>query len=170
MRSIVLISLALLLAGFATAQDTDFSYGPQYLVPPGTNPLLVQSIATPSMAVDGTFPQVQVGASNAMEGNSAGADLETLSMGPEPDVVDLFSIYYGYAPIFFVAGGEEEAALSGPLPRAGFRRGARWMTIGDLRLLGYGMTLGEAAKYWKDHPLHAKRSYTNEDIDRLKQK
>jgi hypothetical protein len=31
------------------------------------------------------------------------------------------------------------------------------------------MTLGEAARYWKEHPLHAKRTYTNDDIDRLKQ-
>ena len=170
MRSITLLSLVWLLAAFAAAQDTNFSDGPQYLVPPGTNPLLVQPIATPSMAVDGTSPDLQVGASNATEGNIAGADLATLSMEPEPDVVDLFSVYYGYAPIFFVAGAEEEVAPSGPLPRAGFRRGSRWMTIGDLRLLGYGMTLGEAAKYWKEHPLHAKRTYSNDDIERLKQK
>ena len=168
MRFTILISLVLT-AMFVAAQDTNFNNGPQYLVPLGANPLLVQPIATPSMYVDGTFTTPQVGASNATEGNIAGAELETLSMASESDVVDLFSVYYGYAPIFFVSGAEEETAPGRPLPGAGFRRGARFMIIGDLRLLGYGMTLGEAARYWKEHPLHAKRTYTNDDIDRLKQ-
>jgi hypothetical protein len=166
-QSLGLGGLVCLALGVASAQDTSFAQGPQYLAPSGENALFAQSIATPSMAVDGTYPSLQSGASNATLGNTAGAELSTLGLQPEGDMVDLFTVYYGYPPLDLVIGGGEEAeapvALGG-----GFRRGSgRVTSIEELRRMGYGLTLGEAARYWKGHPQPAKRTYTNEDVQRI---
>ena len=42
--------LLVVLAGISFAQDTNFSAGPQYLITGGASPLLLQSIATPSLS------------------------------------------------------------------------------------------------------------------------
>ena len=159
--------LVCLAFGVASAQDTSFAQGPQYLAPSTGSALFAQPIATPSMAVDSTYPSLQSGASNATLGNAAGAELSTLNMQPEGDTVDLFTVYYGYPPLDLVVGGGEEAEAPGALG-GGFRRGVgRIASIEDLRRMGYGLTLGEAARYWKAHPQHAQRTYTNEDVQRL---
>lgn len=172
LRSLVKQSLGLgglvcLALGIAGAQETSFTQGPQYLTPSEGSALFAQPIATPSMAVSGTYPSLQSGASNATLGNTAGAEFSTLGMQPEGDVVDLFTVYYGYPPLDLVVGGAE--ATEAPVGLAGgFRRGAgRITSMEDLRRMGYGVSLGEAAKYWKAHPLHAQRAYTNEDVQRM---
>jgi hypothetical protein len=166
-QSLGLGGLICLSLGVASAQDTSFAQGPQYLAPSGANALFAQPIATPSMSVAGTYPSLQSGASNATLGNASGAELSTLGLQPEGDVVDLFTVYYGYPPLDLVIGGGEEAetpvAFGG-----GFHRGSgRITSIEDLRLMGYGVTLGEAARYWKGRPQHAKRTYTNDDVLRM---
>jgi len=166
-QSLGLGGLVCLGFGIAGAQDTSFAQGPQYLAPSTGGGLFTQSIATPSMAVEGTYPSLQMGESNATLGNAAGADLSTLTMEPEGDVVDLFTVYYGYPPLDLVSGPEESVAYSaevGLRPRRGM---GRVVTVGDLRRMGYGLTLGEAARYWKANATHAQRVYTNDDIQRI---
>jgi len=162
-QSLGLGGLVCLTVGIAGAQDTSFSQGPQYLSPAGSG-AFSQSIATPSMAVSGTYPSLQTGASNATLGNTAGADLSTISMQPEGDVVDLFTVYYGYPPLDLVEG---EPAYPGE-PQVGSHGGVRRvLTVDELRRMGYGVTLGEAARYWKTNGSHAKRVYTNDDAQRI---
>ncbi len=168
MRSLLKQSLGLgglvcLTVGLAGAQDTSFAQGPQYMAPAGSGSFS-QSIATPSMAVDGTYPSLQMGASNATLGNAAGADLSTIGMQPEGDVVDLFTVYYGYPPLDLVAGQSEYPGEPIVASRGGMRR---VLTVDELRRMGYGVTLGEAARYWKTNASHAKRVYTNDDIQRI---
>lgn len=151
-----------------SAQETNFANGPQYLVPAGADPQFAQPISTPSMAVDGTYPNLQVGASNATAGNIAGAENDTLGMEPEGDLVDLYSVYYGYPPLFLVTNAPEEAEAAPRVTRTGFRRGmGRPMSVADLKFFGYGTTLGEVGRFWKAHPEKAKRVYTNDDLQRL---
>jgi hypothetical protein len=158
------------LAGFALAagQDTNFPTGPQYLVTYGS-PLFLHSIATPSMPWPS--PPAIVGASEATSGLSAGAENSTTDTLPEPPrPVDLYSTYYGVAPVqeIRLQGYSAGTPVAQALPASILDVGT-WQFADDLRAAGYGANLAETAAYWKTHSRHAVRAYGNGDVERLRQ-
>jgi len=163
--------LVLSALGVSFAQDTNFATGPQYLLSQGS-PFFARSISTPSLSLSG--PALEVGASNATEGLSAGAENRGASLF-QPDAlpkVDFFSIYYG-APrvsvieISFPESSGGSSSLIG-IPPSIVEAGVWEMTTAQaLHDRGYGVTLVEAAAYEKAHTGHATHIYTNADIDRL---
>lgn len=150
----------------AAAQSTQFNQGPQYLLPSPQAGALAQPIATPTMSLNGTNPTLQVGASNATNGNLAGADLETASTSTSgQNVVDLFSVYYGYRPVFMVSSAAVEEEESEGEPARTLLSGiGRNVRAGDLHFYGYGVPLGDAAREAKAHRRTAKRAFTNADL------
>jgi hypothetical protein len=57
-----------------------------------------------------------------------------------------------------------------PLPPSIFETGVTGLTtIQSLRERGYGVPLGETAQFYKTHKPHARRVYTNADVQRLHQ-
>jgi hypothetical protein len=153
--------------GAAFGQETNFSRGPQYLM--NGSPLFARSLATPSISLAG--PPLEVGAANATADLIAGAEMQT-TVPPSPDafpVADLYPIYYGVAPVQLVEiDSSQEAVSRADLAARRLSTGVgRLTTPQELRRLGYGMTLGEAAVYSKSQARHAARIYTNADIERL---
>ena len=151
----------------AAGQDTNFSTGPQYLVTYGS-PLFLHSIATPSMAWPS--PPANVGASDATSRLSAGADNNTADTLPQPPPqANLFLTYYGAPPVqqIVLQGYSGEAPSEERLPASILDVGT-WQIADQSRASGYGVSLVEAAAYWKAHARHATRVYGNGDIDRLR--
>jgi hypothetical protein len=156
----LLLALLALLGAFCSAQDTSFAAGPQYLVTTG-NPILLHSIATPSMSLDAPLPETpglpEVGPPVVQQ-------VYTSAYEPamEPD---LFSIYYGYPRISVIElRGEPARELPASVNDTGF------VAITDsqaVRQMGYGETVGEAAAQWKIQRRKAPHVYTNADIQRL---
>jgi hypothetical protein len=163
----------LLLAGIAAAQESNFSTGPQYLLPPGS-PLFARSIATPTLPSNS--PALEVGISSAPANTGALAYAAAAA-------ADLPSIYYGDPTITlaenaaaqagaFDAGviepgteADEQQLAGSLLPQDYLDLGVgQATTVQDLRSHGFGLTLVETAAYWKAHPLHATRAFTNADI------
>jgi hypothetical protein len=167
--SLSVISLLVILsatAGFA--QESNFPTGPQYLMNYGS-PMFARSISTPSMSLSG--PPLETGARNSTGDLTAGAQTQTVSVPPSDALptVDLFSIYYGQAPVSTVEVSFSGGSYSGgELPESILDTGVGQMTtIDGLRERGYGMTLPEAAAFSKARARHASRVYTNADIERL---
>lgn len=158
--------------GAAFGQDTNFATGPQYLMNPDpTNhgsPLFARPISTPSLSL--SAPPLETGASNATAGLAAGADNQTISPQRSP-VPDLLPVYYGYgaprASVVEISFPESEVPPR-ELPPSILGTGV-WQTgtAQALRQRGYGLTVAEAAAHSKAQTRHAKRVYTNDDIDRL---
>lgn len=172
-RSMLLLLLAtsvILLCAGASAQDTHFKNGPQYLLPSYEVGTWGQPISTPTMELNGTNPTLEVGASNATNGNIAGAENSTLNMAPRATMVNYYSLYYGYAPVMSVSSASNVSNETEEMAPAmqGFRTGiGRIGTAQQLRYFGYGLPLGDAAREAKAHRQAAKRVYTNDDIQRL---
>ena len=166
-----LLLLWLLAAGVAAGQDTNFATGPQYLMNYGS-PIFLHPISTPSIAWQS--PLLEVGASDARSGLSAGPENRTTDSLPQPaPPADLSPIYYGEPAVSEVeisfSGNEGEAELEA-LPASILDVGTWQMTtIEALHERGYGVSLAEAAAYWKTHPQHATHAYGNGDIERLHQ-
>jgi hypothetical protein len=161
----------IVLTAVAFGQDTNFPTGPQYLMNYGL-PLFARSIATPSLSLSG--PPLEVGASIATAGLSAGAENQTrtaASLVSRP-AADLFSLYYGVTPVRSIEINlREVAGSSDELPASIQDTGVDELSSPDaLRERGYGLTLSEAAAQAKAHMRHAVRVYTNADIDRLRAK
>lgn len=160
--------VVLSISGAAFAQETNFGNGPQYLMTQGS-PLFAQPISTPSLSLAG--PPLEVGASDATTGLTAGAQNQTYpapSSDPLPDV-DFFPIFYGVTPVSVVEISFAEGSSSGrELPASILDTGV-WQvtTVEILRERGYGVTLPEAAAYGKAGVRRATRVYTNVDTDRL---
>jgi hypothetical protein len=168
MRVVLCFTLFLLSAlGAASAQDTNFSTGPQYLMN-YSSPMFAHSISTPSLSL--TNPPLEVGASNATGVLTAGADDRTVlpSQAVASPQIDLRPIFYG-APlrsVVEVSFGNAETSLS-QIPASILDVGILQMTTAEsLRERGYGVTIAEAAAHSKAIK-HATRVYTNADIDRL---
>jgi hypothetical protein len=153
--------------GIASAQDTNFPSGPQYLVTYGS-PLFARPISTPSTSF--TQSPLEVGASNATGILIAGAETQTVSP-PSPDAppkVDLFPIFYGGPTASVVEISFRSEPSSNPLPASILDTGVWQITSAQaLRERGYGVTLVEATTYGKTQIRHANRVYTNADIERL---
>jgi hypothetical protein len=156
--------------GAAFGQETNFATGPQYLMTSGS-PLFARSISTPSTSLSG--PPLEVGASNATAGLTAGAEDRDVSVPTSVTLpqVNFFSIYYGTnqaAPTSVIEISFSEGTSRTELPASILGAGVLQMTTAQaLRLRGYGVTLAEAAAYDRAHAVHAKRIYTNADIERL---
>ncbi len=157
--------LVLSALGTAFGQETNFATGPQYLMTYGS-PLLARPISTPSLSL--SAPPLEAGASNATAGLVAGADNQPASPQTYP-AADLFPIYYGAPPagvieISFAESGAPPRELPASILDTGVSQAT---TAQALRQRGYGITVAEAAARSKAALRHAKRVYTNEDIDRL---
>ena len=162
-----LLTLLLFAAVVVSAQDSNFSAGPQYLMNYGS-PLFLQPIATPSLSLSGSPANLPAAASES------GAETEAAPTSAGTKVqTELPRIYYGESYVSASAGervSEIEISSQEPstLPADFVNVGVSQMT-GELALRdrGYGVTPGEAAAYWKAHRIRASRIYTNADVARL---
>jgi hypothetical protein len=163
----------LLLVGYSAAQDTNFAVGPQYLLT--GSPLLARPLATPSMSLDAPLPPVPPSITTSPEPEAGVAS----TASPEVErQADLIPIFYG-ASNHYQAPGGSVVELSAPegageslaeLPASLFDSGVSGITdVQTLQMRGYGVTLGEAAKYWKTHKVPARHIFSNRDITRLHQ-
>src|SRR5216684_2494924 len=164
-----IFSCLLLLVGVSAAQDSNFPDGPQYLMNYGS-PMLARPIATPSLSLDSPVVASEMTAAGAV---TAPDDQIKSAVAEFPPQADLFPIYYG-APGVSVIGlsfstpGEKSTSLH-PLPISFVETGVVELTdMQSLRLRGYGVTLPEAAAYWKAHHVSPPRVYTNADTERLR--
>jgi hypothetical protein len=170
MRILFLPCFLLFLIGSAFAQDTDFSAGPQYLLT--GSPLLARSIATPTLSLDAPLPPVEP-ASFSIPEAATGVPFTTIPL--LENQANLIPIYYGadnhygvstaVVEISFPAGaGETSAELPASIVESGV---TELVDAPALRIRGHGVTVAEAAAYWKTHKLPARHNFTNEDIKRL---
>ncbi len=174
MRLASLLCFVLALTGISTAQDTNFSMGPQYLIT-SDSPMFLHSIATPTLSLSAPAPSVSAAATEAP------AEPSSASAAPpfQPDLARIF--WRGPAVNESVdknAGenvsqnlGEIEissAPLPSALPESIVDTGVTGITDAQsLRQRGYGVSVGETAAFWKAHKPHASRHYTNADVQRL---
>jgi hypothetical protein len=165
MRIQLVIGILAALAGVATAQDTNFPTGPQYLMTYGS-PLLLHSISTPSLDLNAPPVNMLPQASSEEQPVPAPAPLQ--------GGADLRRIYWG-EPAAAVSSSDNvsEIEISSPqtapmLPTGLLDVGVTEITDEQsLAQRGYGMTLAEVAAYSKAHHAHAAHVYTNEDLAHL---
>jgi hypothetical protein len=140
--------------------DTNFSQGPQYLATGDAT--FLYPISTPIVSLEAPLPPIpslpEVGPPVTGQPYVSNPDLR--------HEANLYPIYYGYpvVPVVELTGAEP----SQPLPAS--ITGVGYTVIADpqtLRELGYGVTVGEAASYWKAHKPRVNHVYTNADIERL---
>jgi len=166
--SSAILCLTLALAAAAAAQETNFATGPQYLMNYGS-PLFARSIATPTLSLDEPLRPVPAAFNH-------GASTEHVSYRTTPGMegqADLFPIYYGVPRVSVVQidYSAKSAAAESAVLASWFDAGVSEVTDAEtLRLRGYGITLGEYARYWRAHTRPATRRYTNDDIERLHQR
>ena len=154
----------LVLMGSAVAQDTNFPVGPQYLITTDST-LLLRPIATPSLSFDtasAIAPPITAGAVPASQ------VVETPPPLP-PNLPDLTRILWGDRPQPAVSEIEISAE---PAPR---NLPPSFIEVGVTAVVGaatrpqegYGVSLAEAAAFWKGHKGQSPRIYTNRDLARL---
>ena len=169
-----LFGCLLVLAGVSAAQDSNFAVGPQYLMNYGS-PIFARPIATPSLSLDSSSLDRSGKASETTAQNVvAREENEMVPAIPEflPQA-DLFPIYYGAPSVSFISLNfpepSEKSASLHPLPVNLIESGVVEITdMQSLRLRGYGVTLPEAAAYWKAHHVPQSRVYTNADTERMR--
>ena len=155
----ILLCMLLPLIGICVAQDTNFPAGPQYLMSFGS-PLFAQPIATPSLSLEAPLPGLP----------SLPAVGPTISNQPytsNPELAhqaDLFPIYYGYPRISAVELTSTELPRKLPANIVDVRV-AGITDAQSLHERGYGVSLGEAASFWKTNKPHSTRVITNRDIE-----
>ncbi|MGB8063235.1 MAG: hypothetical protein WCF26_15175 [Candidatus Sulfotelmatobacter sp.] len=161
MRFQVFLLLVLLsLIGISAAQDTNFSQGPQYVIT--GDAAFLQPISTPILSLEAPLPPIpslpQIGPPVTNQPYVSNPDLQHQA--------NLFPIYYGYPmiPVVELTGAEPSQPLPASITGVGYTVIADSQT---LRELGYGVTVGEAASYWKAHKPHVNHVYSNADIERL---
>jgi hypothetical protein len=156
MRFSHLLVLLLAFSGISAAQEVNFSVGPEYLSLTGTE--MLRPIATPTLNLDAPLPTLpslpEVGPEVTSQPYLSNPVLEG-----QPD---LFPIYYGYPPIPIVELVSTESTPELPPSITGVL--AQITDAQSLRERGYGVTVGEAAAYWRAHKSTATRVYTNADI------
>jgi hypothetical protein len=156
MPRILLPSLLLLFCGVMAAQQiqTNFPVGPQYMVT-APNGAILQPLETPS-----TSPSQPMGLVSPQTGQLLSPYIPGV-----PGAANLGAIYWGEPnPVVEVI----EPPPSNALPQGYFDTGVAAITTDQtLRSEGYGMSLVQAARYWKQHKLHATHVYTNEDLKHL---
>ncbi len=153
------------------AQDTDFSKGPEYLMN-HSSPLFLRPIATPALSLD----TPALATPNAPAEEHSGTP-DTRAFGELRTQGQIDWIYWGVGDLTFnqlppecpaTPACRSETTPAQPAQTPYFDVGVTAIaTPGFLREGGYGTPLGDIATYWKHHPLHAARVYTNADIARL---
>ena len=174
--SIMLSSVIFALAGAGVAQDSNFPTGPQYLMNYGS-PMFLHSIATPSLSLSTPPPSVSSSATEAVVASEA-SSAPLAFQSPAP----LGRIYWGEpskdeagsetvssevnsgANLIEISGAEAPSNLPTSIVNVGVEE---TVDARALRQRGYGVTVAEAASFWKSHKPHAPRLYTNRDIDRV---
>ena len=141
-------------------RDTSFSQGPQYLATGDAT--FLHPISTPIVSLETPLPPIP----SLPEVGPAVTDQSYVSNPDLQHVANLYPIFYGYPmiPVIEISGAEP----SQPLPAS--ITGVGYAVIADpqgLREMGYGVTIGEAASYWKAHKPRVNHVYTNADIERL---
>lgn len=170
MRILTLSCFVLFLVGYSAAQDTSFAAGPQYLLT--ASPILARSIATPTLSLDAPLPPIEPASSSTPE---ATADVAFTSNPQLDHQADLIPIYYGadnhygvstaVVEISFPEGATESLAA---LPSSIVEDGVTELVDPQaLRVRGHGITVAEAAAYWKGHKRPVTRNITNQDVKRL---
>jgi hypothetical protein len=170
MRILVLPCFLLFLIGPAVAQDTNFTAGPQYLLT--GSELLARSIATPTLSLDAPLPPVEASSINIPEA-ATGVPYTTIPLLEHR--ANLIPIYYGVdnhygvsTAVVEISFPEGAGELSAELPSSIVENGVTELVDAQaLRIRGHGVTVAEAAAYWKNHKLPARRNFTNEDVKRL---
>jgi len=163
MRLYFVIGIVTVVAGLATAQETNFPAGPQYLIT--GSPLLLQPISTPSLNL-GAPP-----ASTIAEGSSE-SQVVPAPAAPQAEA-NLPRIYWGEPTTGESANenvSEIEFTPSQPIPGLPKSLDVGVAEITDPQSLasrGFGMTLAEAAAFWKARRTHTPHVYTNDDLARL---
>ena len=155
-----ILFLGLALVGSAAAQDTNFPVGPQYLMTSGS-PLFAQPIATPSLSLEAPLPGIP-------SLPSIGPVVSDQPYTSNPELrhqADLFPIYYGYAPLPDVE--IISAELPRRLPASIVEIGVGGFATSNSLVEPDGITLAEAAAFWRTNRNHATRLYTNRDLDSL---
>ena len=161
MRPYSFCCLMLVLVGICAAQETNFAVGPQYLMTSGS-PLFARPIATPSLSL-GESPATANGRTSEV-GTWNGTVATTPGLQGQ---ADLFPIYYGVPRVSVIEISRPEVSAR-TFPASIMNVGVMEITdLQSLRLRGYGVTLPEAASYWKTHKRSASHVYTNSDIERL---
>jgi len=167
MRLAHLACLSLILTAFSCAQDTNYPVGPQYLITSGS-PLLLRPIATPSLSFEAPPAIAPV---PPAEVSAAGQAVYTPPR--VPSTTDFSRIYWGAGNVAEIAGeqvseiemtAEQPSALPPSIINVGV---AEVMDARSLRLREYGVTLAEAAAFWKAHKTRPSHVYTNADLARL---
>jgi hypothetical protein len=166
--------ISFLCVGIAAAQETNFVVGPQYMIPPSASTLFLQPIATPTLSLQ----NVPAPPAIAFE---AGTVAPASPTAPTPFPENLLPIYYGYPvpaenfpnPTENAAGPENQIEITSPslptnLPGSIFDTGVTAMVNSQtLRQAGYGLSVAEAAAFWKAHKVPASHIYTNADVAHL---
>jgi hypothetical protein len=157
--------LLLLLTGLSAAQaaqDTNFSTGPQYLLT--GSPLFARPIATPGLSLGAPLPEPPTAITySAPTEQETFANLSAVERPP-----NLSRIFYGVPSTSEIEISFPASLKMPAVPPNFLDTGVSEITDMDsLRVRGYGVTLGEYARYWKGHRTSAQRHFTNEDIERL---
>lgn len=163
--SFVALGALVALALPAAAQDTNFSTGPQYLL--NGSPLFARPITTPSLSLETPLPPpADYTGSQALMDEAVENKLEHLPP------LDFSSIYYE-PPIEEIVLSSNNSGAQGESPQlpASIVESAVTQMIDaqTLRQRGYGVSLAEAAAQWKARKREPVRTYTNADIERLRQ-
>jgi len=165
---IVVITAVLSCVAACSAQDTNFSQGPQYLMNYGS-PHFLHPIQTPSL--DLSAPRAE--SPNAPATEHTGQP-DSPGFGGLLDESQVDQVYYGVQPNGLPLPPSStvvEIVLAGPASPAGsaiFNAGVGAIAnSSSLHDQGYGVSLAEDAAYWRAHKPHAARVYTNADIERL---
>lgn len=150
----------------AAAQDTNFPSGPQYLMT-NSSPLFARQISTPSLS----FP-------TELEQPTDHTGSETLQQEYVQDQLNELPPlnYYllDYAPpilgVAEVGSPNSANQETQELPPNFFDTGiGQMLTPQQMRQMGYGLTLAQAAAQAREHKTAPTHVYTNEDIERLQQ-
>ena len=171
MRIRALLCFLPFLIAYSAAQDTNFAAGPQYLLT--GSPLLVHSIATPSLSLDAPLPPIEAQNVSSAEATNGVA----YNTNPQLEhQANLIPIYYG-EPNYYQVPDASVVEISFPegatqsvtgLPASIVESGVtQFVDPQGLPVQSYGMPLGDVAAYWKSHKPPARHSYTTGDLKRF---
>jgi hypothetical protein len=156
----LLATAILVLAAICSAQDTnsqESSYGPRFLHP----------LETPSL--DLSAPKSE--SPNAPPTEHSGVP-DSPGFGGLENQLQVDEVYYGVQPsgLPIPPTGLEFVPVEPAAPSASGIFNVGVTAIADpswLQEQGYGVSLAEAAAYWRSHRPQVVRTYTNADVERL---
>jgi hypothetical protein len=166
------MGLFLTVVGSIAAQDTNFSTGPQYLAIQGS-PLFARPISTPSLSLETQMEEPMEHEATA-EPPIESAVPPAEAQADQPPYIDFFTFYYALP----IAGNAAQSMPESGLDRAVLPQGSEsifesgvseLLDAQAIRRLGSGASLAEEAARWKGRKIVPARTYTNEDIERLRQ-